>query len=89
MYQIGLKQTKNFSSNFTLSKAIETNGGSGRVVRLTPTKYNIYKNFAITDEMQSKFDSIKDKPAIINSFTGKTNTEFFITSNADLENIIN
>ena len=39
--------------------------------------------------MQSKFDSIKDKPAIINSFTGKTNTEFFITSNADLENIIN
>ena len=82
MYQIGLKQTKIFSSNFTLSKAIETNGGSSKVVR-----QNTYKNFAITDEMQSKFDSIKDKLAIINSFIDKTNTEFFITSNA--ENIIN
>ncbi|WP_407643641.1 hypothetical protein, partial [Campylobacter portucalensis] len=80
---------QNFSLNFTLSKATEKGGGSGRVVRLTPSKYNTYKNFVITDEMQSKFDSIKDKLAIINSFTGKTNTEFFITSSADLENIIN
>ena len=83
------KTSIKFDDNFTLSKATETNGGSGRVVRLTPTKYNTYKNFVITDEMQSKFDSIKDKLAIINSFTGKTNTEFFITSSADLENIIN
>gem|GEM_PF-6692844 len=33
------KTNQNFSSNFTLSKAIETNVGSSRVVRLTPTKY--------------------------------------------------
>lgn len=79
----------NFSSDFTLSKATESGDGSGRTIRLTPTKYNAYKNFTITDEMQSKFDSIKDKLAVINSFTGKTNTEFFITSSADLENIIN
>ena len=83
------KTNPNYGFNFTLLKATATNGGSARVIRMTPTQHRIYQSFTPSAGLLNSFIAITDKISIINAFSGRVNQNLFYTSSNDIENIIN